>query len=786
MGENRDYENLVLAAVVHDIGKFWQGTGEGGKHQELGAKFIRMHFPEKWQGAAGLVSLHHAPEKLASEEYERLKILMISDWLSSGEREGREDDETGKRINEPLISIFSEIDIGKGILKEKWYFPVKKLALDEENLFPKPLSGNKKDLTANYRKLWNEFVSELDNIKGISDFNAYFNTLFYILQKYTWCVPSAVYKDVPDISLFDHLKTTCAIAACLHKYHQFSDTWTIDSIDNRELPKFLIIGGDISGIQNHIYEITSVGIGGVAKRLRSRSFYVSMISEITIHRLLRDIDLPFACNLISSGGRFFLLAPNTEEVRSKFQYIKISISKWLMEEFHGNLYLNLASIELAGKDFEMGNFSRVIDKISDELERTKLAKFKEILYENEWMEAFKSEIQLTKLCQSCSKMPATIVMADGAEICNHCDQDKKIGDWLIDTKFISFSKEKPSEERIIRFFTDEPFYVVLHEKLRESSQYYLTLKLNDFYVGDGVDGFKMMANHVPICRDHVELNKLCEKCKKSDECSLKNEPSFPSIVSFDCIAELSEGNNLLGVLKADVDNLGMIFSVGLKKSSKDDIDKDTISRITQLSRMMDSYFSGWIQHLISTKYPDCYIVYSGGDDLLIAGPWNKIIDVSMEINKDFRQFTCENPNTTLSAGIFLCKSKFPIARSSELAGEELEKSKAFKEKNRVTIFNKTVEWRTLDEIMPYSQFLDEELKKKESVINPSFVYRLLKYNQMCESGKVEYIPKMLYDIARNIKKKGADDKTVGKLMKIRDEMIDMKISILCALYKSRR
>jgi CRISPR/Cas system-associated protein Cas10 (large subunit of type III CRISPR-Cas system) len=28
-------------------------------------------------------------------------------------------------------------------------------------------------------------------------------------------VPSAVWRDVPDVSLFDHLKTTCAIAACL-------------------------------------------------------------------------------------------------------------------------------------------------------------------------------------------------------------------------------------------------------------------------------------------------------------------------------------------------------------------------------------------------------------------------------------------------------------------------------------------------------------------------------------------------------------------------------------------
>ncbi|NJD75762.1 MAG: HD domain-containing protein [Candidatus Methanoperedens sp.] len=112
MGGNKDYENLLLAAAVHDIGKFWQGTGESGKHQELGAKFIRMHFPEKWQGAAGLVSLHHDAGRLAPRVHEVLKIQIASDWLTPREWEGRE--ETCRQI-EPLIFIFSEICI-----QENW------------------------------------------------------------------------------------------------------------------------------------------------------------------------------------------------------------------------------------------------------------------------------------------------------------------------------------------------------------------------------------------------------------------------------------------------------------------------------------------------------------------------------------------------------------------------------------------------------------------------------------------------------------------------------------------
>jgi len=118
-------EKIVqLAALLHDIGKFWQGTGEKGKHPELSGKFIKAHVPEQWQEAAGLVVLHHEPSARRVQEYRALKVIVCADWLSSGER--------------------------------------KELAEEEE--------------------------------KGE-------------LQKYTWCIPSAVGKAKTDVSLFDHLKT---------------------------------------------------------------------------------------------------------------------------------------------------------------------------------------------------------------------------------------------------------------------------------------------------------------------------------------------------------------------------------------------------------------------------------------------------------------------------------------------------------------------------------------------------------------------------------------------------
>jgi len=77
---------LRLAALLHDIGKFWQGKGERGTHEELSSRFIMEYMPEQWQEAVGIVSLHHDSSKYTSSGYKPLKTIACADWLSSGER----------------------------------------------------------------------------------------------------------------------------------------------------------------------------------------------------------------------------------------------------------------------------------------------------------------------------------------------------------------------------------------------------------------------------------------------------------------------------------------------------------------------------------------------------------------------------------------------------------------------------------------------------------------------------------------------------------------------------
>jgi CRISPR-associated protein Csm1 len=75
------------------------------------------------------------------------------------------------------------------------------------------------DLTDEYGKLWKNFVDEF-NLLGVlrDNFNIWLGSALSLIEKYAWCIPSST-VDVPDVSLYDHLKTTCAIAVALLKYH---------------------------------------------------------------------------------------------------------------------------------------------------------------------------------------------------------------------------------------------------------------------------------------------------------------------------------------------------------------------------------------------------------------------------------------------------------------------------------------------------------------------------------------------------------------------------------------
>jgi CRISPR-associated protein Csm1 len=191
----------------------------------------------------------------------------------------------------------------------------------------------------------------------------------------------------------------------------------------------------------------------------------------------------------------------------------------------------------------------------------------------------------------------------------------------------------------------------------------------------------------------------------------------------------TRGLEALGILKADVDDLGLIMACGLRKNLY------TISRMAALSRQMNNFFAMYLPWLLQTdsRFNNIYTVFAGGDDLLLIGPWDRIIELAKEIEKKFKAYVCHNKDIHFSAGITLHKPHTPVNVLARAAESALKEAKD-KGKARVTIFDQTVTWKELgllenikNEII---QWLDDEW------ISRVFLYKINYFIEMVQTEKI--------------------------------------------------
>jgi len=153
----------------------------------------------------------------------------------------------------------------------------------------------------------------------------------------------------------------------------------------------------------------------------------------------------------------------------------------------------------------------------------------------------------------------------------------------------------------------------------------------------------------------------------------RHTPRHPdgSLVEFVDLARRSTGAPMLGVLKADADSLGDAIRKRLGSSQ-------TFAPLTQFSQKLDTFFGqtlGREMVAAGSRWNNIYTVFAGGDDLLLVGPWDTIIDFAAHVRKRFTdEFTSDR--LTLSAGCAIIKPKFPIHLAARQAEDLLETAKA--------------------------------------------------------------------------------------------------------------
>ncbi|MCP4691137.1 MAG: type III-A CRISPR-associated protein Cas10/Csm1, partial [Desulfobacterales bacterium] len=632
-------------------------------------------------------------------------------------------------------------------------FPVRKDEVPAESFNDDPVG---------YGALFREFlnkVGELDH-EGVS-MEMWFDHFESLMMLYTSTIPALGTGDgIPDATLYDHCKATSAMAAALHLYHTHTGTLDPKSIKEFGENKFLVVSGSFQGIQNFIF-----GGGGESQKyrsklLRGRSFAVTLLSELAADMLCREIGLPGASVIIDAAGKFAILAPNTDHARRRVEMVEEIINDWLVKASHGEIVVGLSLQVAAPRDFVSGAFSDLWERISHAMEEKKYSSIDLGHYGGAvegYLDSFNNDLE-SDICPICHKRPSekkvegSHYIRDVKSACSLCRDHIYLGANLVKKSRMAIlapgSLADDREERLFDPIFNEYQIAFVetfpgdHAKKGDLLKYW---SLN-FYREKTVPvntTVKFINGYVPVygsgdAGDERLLSEVSEAKRGALITELKKADGDPKTLNHIARCALNSGRDgsgvkgvdALGVLKADVDDLGLMMACGLNAR------KFSLSRLTTLSRQLHHYFTMHLPGFLLTHeaYRDVYTVFAGGDDLFLIGPWNRIIELAMELRESFSDYACRNDHVHFSAGISLHKSHTPVDAMADAAEAELDKSKtASEEKNSLTLFSETASWARAAEYTKIKQDLEKWLD--QGIINKAMLYRLNELIDMVDREK---------------------------------------------------
>lgn len=733
---DNDLWDVVYAAFLHDIGKFRLRAGLKGLevstgevksiHEAHSFVFIRDCLPEKIvnkEVVLYLVGKHHnrleevLPRINISEVF--VNIIKDSDQLSAAEREP---EDFARDLYQPLISILTKVELDKKS-NDIGYFSIDPLRLEKDVLFPKRREEARCSEVA-YKKLWSMFENECKKIGELANYlssEKFFTVLYYLLLKYTFFIPSAVYETVPDISLFEHLKNSAAIAACLY-YRRVKEKVSGGN-------EFLLVYGDISGIQRFIYTITS---RGALKGLKGRSAYISFLTEAVAKHIIVELGLPLTNIIYCSGGHFLILAPNTGRAKETLKKVIKDVNKWLVEAFAGNLYFAIDYVECSAEDIRKKITSKM-DEVKLKVALKKQRKFSEIVldaYNKVFeMEDVRPEYARCEICGSYRK----VEVRDDVRMCEFCRDVDLLGGKLRNAKYIveiiCGKDESP--------FIEEREFEGIYRFPRFGIYFYVTYSYDELVtflkiIKKGVKIALYVLNDTDFLSDDlIRISKDYGAPLGFKFIATSTPVKNGKIMSFDELAKESKGAHYIGVLKMDVDNLGRVFSEGLREEER------TFSRISTLSSLLSLFFEGYVnkiceESVVTDNYRErfkdkVYAIYSGGDDLLIIGAWSYIFELAFKLSEEFKEYVMSNPNLTVSGAVSIVHPKYPVYLFSDEVSNLLEeKAKKKPGKNSLAMFGEAFYW---DNARSVKQLKDEivrmvEKGKNGKTVSRSFIQRL--------------------------------------------------------------
>lgn len=533
-----------------------------------------------------------------------------------------------------------------------------KLSIEREAGFPLE-SDEQADFRelCEHNKMLDTFLAELNETRNE-------RSLLAMMRKYLHVFAAG---NSPTNSLDQEARLTAAVAWCLaHEYNcgelgENVGTYLENPFASTAAP-ILVVRGDISGIQDFIFNIVS---SRAARQLKSRSFLVQLIGQTAIELIVKQLGIPRTCILLDGGGNFTLFVPGSKE-RELFD-----CRKRLERAIHDTgLYVALGWTKATLQELR-DELPSVMTSVAKECQVVKTRKFKSL----EWAAVFEPLAQddrrgaftkLAKILPTWDRYALTDILSNKAT-------KRETQDWQRHVNRLEHhvEYEKPVVEESILFNNTE-------------------------YANTASD-FRFMVKDVPVWRkeplEHYKERWSAEiKSKRMEKHDLQDgHPiEFTHLGNF---ALEDSGRDEIAVLKLDVDNLGVLFRDGLGE-------KPGLADYIGLSEQLQWFFEGYLNRLMQRPEFDnrIYTVFSGGDDVFLLGPWNTVFEFARRLHSEFKLFAGENRDVTLSAGIIMIPAKFSVSRFSPLAEEALEHAKSRKNaegkliKDAVHVLGETLSW----------------------------------------------------------------------------------------------
>ncbi len=824
MSECKQNDILVLAALLHDVGKFAQRAGaaksvnmeqeycpsdENGKPSrthvlytdafiESEALPLPLELEGKRSGLARMAAAHHRPSNDSLEEM----CLMRADRLSSssdrmaGKNEG--DYKTAR-----MESVFAKIALPGGTAGQDGSFRKLCYALrplddpGEPPIFPVSLEDARK---TTYADLYAQFLQALHSLPLNMGIRHYTQSLATVLERFTWCIPSSTYLTDADISLYDHSTTTAAIAQALYACRQNG------MAEHQE--KLLLFGGDLSGIQKFIFGEDETSSKGAAKLLRARSLMLQMLTRSVWLTLLEQAELSSVARIMDAGGRFILLLPATSRMKKLVETLQTEVQQDMLDKYQGVLRMNFAVMELEADELERERFRKCYEAFNDQLEKTKLQPFAG-LFQNGRSALLPMARELYAEygeCETCCRQPADSTSEEDGRLCHTCaNLIKQVGRRLPEATHLVLRKQGEGFPLFggLRLFLSakEP------DAGDRDALDILNIKNRNAFSAAPVAGYVPLITTEDLERWRegkllIKGEDGVERYAGDDESFTPGDPKTFAMLADESRIPTDTGSYrsvpYLAACKADVDNLGLLFGAGFGTGKES---KFSISRFAMLSRMMNHFFSAYLPECIRVNFPNIYVLFAGGDDLFVLGPWADIIYFAKRLRGDFGRFSGEHPDVTLSAGLPLFKPRLPVRKMREDAEEALEYSKGYhsqdgqKTKDAVRLFGVTCSFEDFPERIAFGEQLEQLCL--DGKISQGFVRRLLVYSREARAflreGQIHrglYISHMAYDITRNCEEKGKllhNDPDLNMLRKLAHDpdFPDMEMDISLALYRTR-